>query len=135
MLSTTQSIVGWICRCGSADKEEPCMCRANDKLYMDVQLRRGSVLLTPALFRDQLYSKFAFLNAQTFSLNILISFPFSVFWLDIFIILYPALLFSQNWQISKRNMLISYCDCEFGQIHTCRLLYLFSVDFNLIKSK
>lgn len=72
------------------------MCRANDKLYMAVQLRRGSVLLTPALFRDQLYSKFAFLNAQTFSLNILISFPFSVFWLDIFIILYPDLLFSQN---------------------------------------
>ena len=40
---------------GNADTEEPCIQRADCMLYVDFQLCRGSVPLTPMLSKGKLY--------------------------------------------------------------------------------
>lgn len=46
--------------------EEPCIQRANYKLYSDFQLLGGSVPLTPVLFKGREYIKFTYLQMSMY---------------------------------------------------------------------
>lgn len=52
--STTGSMVGWICRHGTSDREGSCIWTADYQLHKRFQLCGGLVRLTPTLFKDQM---------------------------------------------------------------------------------
>ena len=58
VINITQSVIGWMYRCGDINTEELHILMAEYKLYMPFQMFCRLVLLIPKLLKDQLYINF-----------------------------------------------------------------------------
>ena len=58
VINITQSVIGWMYRCGDINTEDLHILMAEYKLHMPFQMFCRLVLLIPKLFKDQLYINF-----------------------------------------------------------------------------